>query len=332
MFVPDSRTERFLDRLGLKWRYTDEMTFQQLNRSWETENLGRASARVEEAVKEYLAMRRSGSMPPACILWRNPATGKYDVADGVQRLLAAKPDNPVTFSAYIIETDSPNACKKIRVMSNKCLQGGHQESSEWSLAQAVRLLINDSLVSPEEVAELGGWTLAQVQDKQKCMNTMTKISSIGGPEQLPDTMLRIVAANAQANDFAVASQPIAVFFNELRRTKLKTEDAEPYIAEFFTVARTKGKIHDQFVKKLAEFREDEDIAMLLANPGIRIRAPMTPEGKLAKALKSTLSVVENVLSSGTKIPAMEEYFHMLGQIKKVMQQIEQFSKRGGRGK
>ena len=58
---------------------------------------------------------------------------------------------------------------KIRVRSNMGLQGGFQETAEWTLTQAVSQLVMTGMATCEEVADLGGWAVAVVRAKKTAM-------------------------------------------------------------------------------------------------------------------------------------------------------------------
>lgn len=327
MFTTDSRTEKFLDWLGVKWRYTNDMAFRFIASDWETKNLGRSQLKVDKAVSEYGTLMDRGSAAPAPILWLNPAIDRHEVLDGMQRLLAERERNPATFSAYVVETDSPAMVKKIRVFANYRLQGGYQESAEWTLQQAVVLLISEGTMTVEEVAEMGGWSVAAVRDKKECLDWGFKIRCIGGPEKLPDTMIRVIAKCSQLTDFDSAGAPVADFLNDIKRMRVSTEEAEPYVDEFFSVARGKGKLHEQFADKLEEFRSDDEVITRLADPSRRRHQPMTAEGRLLRALKAALTTAEKVQASGERIPYVAEYLQVVNKIDKVLKQIEASSRK-----
>lgn len=330
MFTTDSRTERFLDSLGTKWSYTNEMTFGKLTPGWDKLNLGRSQVKVDGAVQEYGTLMDRGSAAPAPILWCNPDEKHFEVLDGIQRLLAEELRRPVMFSAYVVETTSQAMVKKIRVFSNYRLQGGYQESSEWTLGAAVELLVTTGIMSVEEVAELGGWTPSAVRDKEQVVSFRIAVRGVGGPDELPDTVLRVLAKNSTRADFEAAPTAIAEFTNDIKRMRLSALEAEPYIEEFFTVSRSKGKLYSQFELKLAEFRKDEDVASRLADPSRRRYQPMLPDGKLLRSLKSALTTAERVRDDGDAVEEMEEFFLISNQIKTALQQIERNSARRGR--
>lgn len=337
MFTKDSRAERFLDTLGVKWRYTNDMTLGRLVPGWATHNLGRSEAKVKTAVAEYAKLAESGSLAPAPILGPCLAVAKdrdrMEVLDGIQRLLVARQRDISRFSAYVIETDSAVMLQKIRIFANKALQGGHQESAEWTMAQAINRLVNvhdehgHELMTIDEVAELGGWTPAAVRRKQGCMGLGTKIRGIGGPEQLPDTLLAVVLQHADPADFDVARKPVAAFLNDVKKAKLNTDDATPYIEQFFNVARSKGNLHDAFTAKLEEFRADDETVLRLTDPSKRRHKAISGDTRLMKSLKSSLTIAEDIFQKGERVLGMAEYYQKLSQTRKVLEKIEKASKR-----
>jgi hypothetical protein len=326
MFTTDSRTERFLDEIGAKWEYTNGMTFERLEDGWGTENLGRSQAKIEAAIESYGALADRGSQPPAPILWAPQPTMNHKVLDGVQRLLMAERRNPASFSAYRVNTDSEAMAKRIRVFANYRLHGGYQESAEWTLEHAVTLLLGAGEMTLEEVADLGGWTQSVVRDKKQVVDFRHAIHGVGGPERLTDSIVRVIAKHAAREDFAAAPAPLAGFFNNIQRMQLSAAEAEPYVEQFFSVARSKGKLFDQFSAKLTTFRADEDVAARLADPTRKRYQPMTAEGRVLRALKAALTTAQRVLDSGEPIHDMAEYFQTVGQIRKILQQIERISK------
>lgn len=326
MFATDSRTESFLTWMGVKWEYTNNVSFSQLEESWDSHNSGRSQVKVEGAIREYGVLMDRGSAAPAPILWQKKGTSKYQVMDGIQRLLAEEPRKPSAFSAYLLKTDSESTIQKVRVFSNYRLQGGYQESSEWTLEHAVELLIVNGNMSVEEVSEMGGWSRASVRDKRNIVDYRLAVRGVGGPERLPDSVLRLFASHASRDDFATAPMAIAGMTNDLHRMRMSADECAPYIEEFFSVARSKGKLFDQFNEKLKEFRDDEEVEWRLSDPTRRRYQAMTPEGKVLKALKTTLTVASNVLAKQDPIDGMEEYYHLLNKIRTVLQQIERMSK------
>ncbi len=325
MFTTDSRTEKFLDSIGVKWKYLNDISFANMSPDWELENLGRSQARVEKAVNEYRALMDRGSAAPAPIIWKNPRSGLYEVLDGSQRLAAMESRKPVIFSAYVVCTDSEPMTKRIRVFANYRLQGGYQESSEWTLERAITLLVTTNEMSLEECAEFGGWSVSQVRDKSQVVDFRFAIQGIGGPERLTDSVTRLIAKHASKDDFASAPVAIAKFTNAVQRMRLSAEEADPYIEQFFSVARSKGKLFDQFETKWREFADEDGVQARLADPARTRYQPMTAEGRVLKALRATLTTAQRVLDSEEPIYEMAEYFQVCNQIRTTLQQIEKAS-------
>ncbi len=322
MFITDSRTENFLTSVGAKWHYANELSFDKLASRWDTINLGRSEVKVAGAVEEYGLLMERGSAAPAPILWKPQDSDGFQVLDGVQRLLAEELRKPTSFSAYIADLDSDSMAAKIRVFSNYRLQGGYQESAEWTLEQAIVLLVNKGVLNIEEVAGFGGWSPATVRDKAQIIGLRQSIVGVGGPDRVPDSILRLVSKHAHRGDFAAAPECLADFFNDVKRMRLSAAEAEPHIEEFFSLARSKGKLHGQFKQKLDDFHNDEEVRTRLADPTRLTYQPMTPDGRLVKALKAALTTSERIRDAKEKITELPACFQIAGQTRKVLQQIE----------
>lgn len=327
MFTTDSRTERFLESFGVKWHYTNDMTLTGLSSDWYEKNAGRSQVRVDAAVREYGKLMDRGSAAPAPILWLNPNTSRHDILDGLQRLLTERDRNPATFSAYIADTDSEAMVQKLRVFANYRLQGGYQESSEWTLEKAIESLVSDGVMNIEEVAEMGGWTLTTVRDKKQIMDYGAAVRGVGGPEKLPDSILRVASKHATRADFAAAPTSLGGFFEDIGQARFSAAEAEPYIEEFFAIARNKGGLFAQFAAKLEEFRKDEEVATRLADPTRRRYQPMTAEGRLLKSLKATRTTAKRIRDTRESIPYMDEYFQVLEQIRTMLTKIQSNSRK-----
>jgi hypothetical protein len=327
MFTTDSRAERFLDSIGVKWKYSNEISFSSLSSNWTTENLGRSQVRIEKAVQEYGSLMDRGSAAPAPLLWLNPHNKLFDVLDGAQRLSAAELRKPVLFSAYVVATDSEAMVHRIRVFANYRLQGGYQESAEWTLERAITLLVATGEMSAEECAAFGGWSISQVRDKAQVVDFRLAIQGVGGPERLPDSIVRLIAKQAAKEDFSAAPVAIAKFTNAVQRMRLSAEEADPYIERFFSVARSKPKLFEQFEDKWVDFADEDGVQSRLADPTRTRYQPMTAEGRVLKSLRSALTTAQRVLDAGEPIYDMAEYFQVVNQIKTTLQQIERGSRR-----
>ena len=330
MFLDDPRSERFLDSLGAKWRYANDIIFDHVDPHWDQINLGRSVIQIPSAVAEYGALMDAGSAAPAPIIWLNPETGFYEVLDGVQRMLAEEIRKPASFSAYVVITDSIDMVKKIRVFANYRIQGNHCETAEWTLGRVVELLVNTGVMTIEEASTVGGWTISQVRDKKHLMDYGEAIQAIGGPEHVPDVILRLIAKNTTIDDMDAASQPIACFINDIRKMRLTAAEADPYIEQFFLVQASKGKLYTQYQKKLKEFRDDDDVKDRLADPSRHRRQAMSAEMKIRKALRSAITTCTSILEAGDTVPNMEEFFTLNNAVARLMTQIQAMSRKKGR--
>lgn len=144
---------------------------------------------------------------------------------------------------------------------------------------------------------------------------------------MTDSVLRIVAQHATRDDFASAPVALGHFFNDISRMRLSAAEAEPYIEQFFNVARAKAHLFSQFETKLSEFRGDEDVAARLADPTRRCYQPMTPDGRLLKALRAALTTAERVLATSDGVVGTDECFQVIGKLRKTVQQIDKMSRR-----
>jgi hypothetical protein len=316
MFVRDNREENFLTKMGVKFKYSNSITFQQLVPTWEDQNQGRSKSRVEEVVLEYAARTEAGSNAPAPIL-RTTAKG-LDPLDGVQRLGSEKLLGSTNFSAYIVETDSNKLALSIRIMANHLL-AGHPEPVEWTKRRAIQMLAIENDMSLEEVARLGGWKIADVQEEHKAMTWGFAIRCNGGPDQLPKGVLLALDENAKMDDLRVATKPVVEFISDLKVGKFSNGDSKPHIERFFAVNRKDRKnIYEQFEKKHEEFRNDPEIKARLEG---RKRCRLTPEIELRRILKTSLATAEKIQKNKHHIPYMEEFFQLWNQVRDTLSEI-----------
>ena len=325
MFCKDNRQENLLTKFGVSWKYVNGVTFNQLSLNWEQSNFGRTTAINEAVVVEYAQRTEAGSSAPAPIL-RNGAKG-YGVLDGVQRLSAKKLLGTTSFSAYIVDTDSDLLATQIRVLANHLL-AGHPESAEWTRKQAVQLLILEGGMSIEEVARLGGWRTKDVEEDKLCMDLGFAIRCIGGPEKLPKGVLLKMAEHAKMDDFRAAPKPVADFCNDLKKGKFSNGDSEPFIKQFFSVNRASRKnLHEQFAKRLGDFRKDAEVAARLDG-----RSPQKRKGdiKLRSAMKSVVTITEELISAGSDILYVDEFFHLWNRVESNLKCLRDMKKKSAK--
>jgi hypothetical protein len=197
------------------------------------------------------------------------------------------------------------------------------------LTKAITLLVNGGLASIEDVATLGGWPVSSVRAKKQIIDFRRSIEGAGGPE-LPDSVVKHIATHASQSDFESAPVVIASFCNDLKTMKMTGDEAAPYVEIFFSVRRTSGKVFNQFTANLEDFRNDDDIIYRLADPKRRLYQTMTPDGKIGRALKSTLTTIENIIQSRDMVFEMGAHFTTSGMISKSLRTLDQQSKKGAR--
>ncbi len=317
MFTKDSRTENFLTSLGVTWKYTNSMAYAKLKPTWRDVNQGRPKAKVDDAILCYAEQMESGSPAPAPIIW----TFDSSPLDGVQRLSAGEVRGYTTFSAYLVETDSPDMASAIRVIANQRLQGSYQESEAFTMQRAIDVLVNEIGWSVEQVAALGGWKPAKVAEKKLLSDWGFAIRRIGGPEKLPDGIVKTIADTAKLHDLEVAREPVAEFLNDVKRAKFTNGDAQPYVADFFANAGKKKDVRSIYVRRLELFRDDPEVATRLANPRQRRYSPTSIDSKLRRALKAALTIAEEVKNSGEPVYYVDEFCLLVNQISRVLKQI-----------
>lgn len=318
MFTKDSRTENFLTSLGVSWTYTNAAKYSDLHANWRNVNLGRASPRIEDAVLSYAEQMEQGSAAPAPILWGRD----WSVLDGVQRLSAGELRGYTTFSAYVVETDSDEMIQAIRVIANQRLQGTYQESESFVMQRAIDVLVNEIGWSIEQVAAIGGWKPSKVAEKKLLSDWGFAIRRIGGPQKLPDGIVKHIASVTSIGDLGLASKPIAAFLEELNRAEFSVVDAKPYVDRFFGGEPLKGKqAYDGFSRRLDAFREDEEVATRLANPRQRRYSPVSQEAKLRRALKSAITIAEEARKSEDRIYYVDEFCTLGNQLLRIIKKI-----------
>jgi len=328
MSVKDSRTENFLTQMGANWKYTNNVTFNMLMEGWDDFNLARpgVKAKIEDAILEYAALMEAGSAAPAPILWKTPKG--MEVLDGVQRLSAEQMAGATKFSAYVIDTDSASFARTIRIFANLRLQGGHQEDAQWTMAQAITILVNEHNMSAQEIAKLGGWKLSEVEKKKEYLDWSFTIRQIGGPDKLTQGIVKEIATHAKLHDLHAASKPIAEFCRDLVRGKFSNGDSAPHIQTFFEGVRPRKNLHDEYERRLESFRKDPEVERRLQG---RPSTHLSGETRIRRSLKTAHTEIKRVLNQHLPVPYVEEFYHMLGQLHTMLEEIAKNSKKAVKG-
>jgi len=307
MFTKDTRTETFLTQMGVDVQYTNKATIAGLVKDWRTTNLSRPVPLREEAVYEYAALMEGGSPAPAPILH---ATKKGDeVLDGMQRIAAIELLGATSFSAYMVTCDSDDMLAAISLLANTRLQG-RAESPEWTRRRTVEVLVIERKLSVDEVSRMGGWRKADIQALARILEWGVAIQSIGGPD-LPDTMIDVVSQHVSKSDLRAVSKPAAEFLKTLKDAKFSASDAESYVEDFFRPSAKTSKRFKALADRLEMFKEDPEVQIRLLG---RKSAGLTRDVHLRRALKTVVTVLEEIKKSGEKLLYIDEYFKLAGQI------------------
>lgn len=296
MFTKDNRTESFLTQMGVDFRYSNDLKLTSLPKGWVDVNRGRPVAVRESAVLEYASLMESGSPAPAVIVHDDPVT----VLDGVQRLSAAQLAGFTRFSAYVVKCDSEDMLLAIRVLANARLQG-HAEQPEWTKRNAVQLLVIDRGLSAAEVAKMGGWTTADIERLATVLDWGFQIRCIGGPEKLPDGIVKQIADRTTQEELRRASAPIATFLKAVSTARLTTQDAEQYVDEFF---RRAPKV-STYQTRLEQFLETPEIDTRLhgrRSPGLSV------DVNLRRTLRAAITILDEAIQDGNRLLYVDEFF------------------------
>jgi len=326
MFTTDSRAEHWFDLMGAKYDYRNDIKFEMLTPDWPRKNFGRSSACILNAIAEYGAMTDAGSSPPAPILWFNEK-GFAEILDGVQRIAMAEQRKPRMFSAYVIKTTSAILAMQIRVFANIRLQGGYQESNEWTMEKAILMLVLPGDISPQDCAAMGGWTITQVKNKIKIVECRQAIVGVGGPDTLTDCVIASIADYSEPTDFEAAPAAIAKFTQALKRGQFRGDEAPQYVEQFFSIKRGRGKVFDQFENNLREFLNGEGIQTRLNDPKRARAQTISAENRIHNVLKSALTTTQGIIDAGEKVFGMEKFIQTVNTIRSNLQQIHKYSKR-----
>lgn len=305
-FTEDTRTETYLTSMGVKFKYSNSVTLEQMSPGWEHVNLSRPKAQREDAIIEYAQLMEGGSPAPAPIICDTP--DGYDVLDGVQRISAAQMILTTKISAYIVTSDSPETLTAIRVLSNSRLQG-KAESPEYTRRNAVEVLVVDGGLSAAEVARMGGWKTTDVERIAEALKWGRAVEAIGGPK-LSGRVLSLLADHTTLSDIAKSPEPIAKFLTTLKAAKFSADDAAEHIEAFFTGLPNRGR-HKTLEDRLEEFVEMPEVEARING---RKSWTVSNDVKLGRALKSAITVLTDIEKTGDSLLNIDEFFRLVNDI------------------
>jgi hypothetical protein len=316
MFTTDSRTENFLTSIGVKYEYVNGLMLPtEFAPGWNSENIGRPIAVREDAVIEYATLMDAGSAAPAPILYRSEVGLR--VLDGVQRLSAAELNQITRVSAYVVQTDSQDALAMIRVLANARMQG-RAEPAEWTRRRAVEVLVVDRKMSPAEVAQIGGWKVADVKRIAEAVELQSRISLVGGPE-LPDAMLAELRPYIHGSSvIEQAMEPVVGFLQTIKKSRISATDAAPYISDFFSPLPKSSNPHATYVSRLKLVHDDPEIRSRVTG---RQSTELPKDVVLLKTLKTAQTVLDSIITRGDRVPNVDEFFRIISDITKQLKSI-----------
>ena len=160
-FQDDNRGRNFLTSNAVNFSYDESVPFDSLKDNWRLDNLGRPAnqQRVESAVLVYAQRMDEGSRAPAVICRQLP-TGRLEVLDGCQRLMAAEVNSASSFAAFIVKCKEDTA-RKIRIWANTAMSGEAVVDPEWSIKTMIMEFIVHGTDTAESIAQ---WVSRPVSD------------------------------------------------------------------------------------------------------------------------------------------------------------------------
>ena len=303
MFAKDTRTETFLTQMGVDFQYTNKVTIDDLVENWREINLSRPVPMREEAVIEYSALMEGGSPAPAPILYQTD--DGYAILDGVQRIAAAELAGISRLAAYAVTCDSEDLRAAINVLANARLQG-RAEAPEWTRRRAVEVLVIKRRMSVDEVARMGGWPKAAIRALEVTLGWGKTIKDIGGPA-LPDTLVEVVSRYVTKSALRSAAVPSAEFLKTIKAAKFSATDAEPYIEDFFRASAKNRKHFKVLTDRLELFKAEPEVQTRILG---RQSSALSHDVHLRRALKTVITVLDDIKKSGDKLLYMAEYYKL----------------------
>jgi hypothetical protein len=320
MFGEDNRCERFLDRLGAKWDWVNDIPVSMMVDSWQKMNISRRQNQNEDAVQEYYLRFRKKEVAPAPILWATK--NGYQVLDGTLRLLALTKMYPLLIinAAYVVKTNSPQLARRIQCFANSNLSG-KKEPETWVIRNAIRHCPD---MPTEEIAEQGGWAIARVRREAVYLEWKEKLQGIGAPDLNID-LTHMIAKNAQEVDLQKAPGEIASFCSMLVDGNFDNGESEPLVELFFDVPRGNPKgINAALRKSKEEILDLEDVQVRLKGRKVNKRRDDT---NLMAQLRSARTAALKVAKKRENIPYIEEAFKIHADIERHLSTIKKHSQR-----
>jgi len=299
MFTTDERTANYLRRVGVEFKYRDDL-YIDLEPSWKTRNDGREVPIEDEAIKDYFEQFVDGSLAPAVITVRTPHG--IEVLDGVQRLVAAEQAEATRFSSYAVSPETSTAkLHVIRFGSNHSIHGSHVPDRTYILEAGVRQLYFGDHLSVAEVAKALSRNAAAIADEIAFQTAQQNILSTGYDGQYVERKKKwfpvLLSKLAEPRDWDMAPKPIAGMCKTIEQCKFTNGRCQEYVEAFFDIDRkSKKSRHDQLDRNLKLLRSEPEIAQRLA--GKKHRKHL--DGLLS-SLKATVTIAKSSLDNGEMV-------------------------------
>ena len=307
MFMTDNRTESFLNQIGVKWTYLDDVRFDQLHSKWRDFNYGRETPVDQDLVLEYAALMEQKSPAPAVIVHRR--TDGIEILDGLQRLHAAHMLEVTSFSAYLVNTKSDLKCHMIRIASNGRLNG-KAPARAFTLSQAVKMLYFEDGCSISDIQLLLGRQRKAIEEEIAFQSHRHAMQSIGvNVDNLNRGMIVEASKHLDPDDYHRAQKPIAGFFNTLADCRFRNSDSAEYIQEFCEIPKSAQRNrHLKYADNLKSFRSQPQIVRRLE--GGRKTEPVE---NILVQLRAARTVIRKVQQNKNEI-SDPEYAHAIIQV------------------
>jgi hypothetical protein len=300
MFTHDTRTETFLNSLGVKYEYDEAILIDELHPDWRCRNLGRKDPVDDDAVLEYAMRMESGSPAPATIVVKHP-TG-FEILDGVQRISAADHCNFTRFAAYKVSPRTKITTQHmIRHGANTRICGGHTPDIAWALQQAVETLFFVDDCSAEDIAQLMARRVEDVREEIRYQKTLRYVMSVGYNGRLSERgtggkwFLSQVGLYADVSDWSMAPGPLKEMIELFDKCKFKNNSGQKEMLEnFFKVNRSpKQNRAAQFGNKLKELKRDP-----LINNRLKSKTQTTHIDKILSQMRAAATVISRAADKG----------------------------------
>lgn len=297
-FGEDSKTTKWLERMGVKHEYRSGLRLTELGDTWNGVNQGRPDSepRNELLVVKYKdAQANSGAVFPAPIIAMN-ADG-FEVLDGLQRLIAYYENGQTLFNAYVVKTDNAAIRAGIRIGANSVLNGT-SPSQDWTIAKAVDVLVEQFRWKLADVANWIGQPekKIEVEIASRDMGRWLEINGVDTKIKPANQkgFLAHLAKKVPFKDRIQLSQEIPLVVWKLQEAKSNNDEATHFVDEIFDLGNTKGSSMGRLVRaNLARVMERPEIKTRLSS-----KKTMHPVDNCIRSLATAITVFRSTAQAG----------------------------------